>query len=132
MYKRILVPFDGSPTSRRGLEEAVKLAQLTKGRIKLMYIVDELALYMAAESDNFNGSVPELVTTEAATWPADVIVLGTHGRRGMGRVLMGSSAEKILRHATVPVLLKPADKPAPVEQDMPVKIRVPTAALHIE
>ena len=36
---------------------------------------------------------------------ADVIVLGTHGRRGFGRMLMGSDAESVVREATVPVLL---------------------------
>lgn len=36
---------------------------------------------------------------------ADVIVLGTHGRRGLSRLLMGSDAEAVLREATVPVLL---------------------------
>ena len=36
---------------------------------------------------------------------ADVIVLGTHGRRGIGRLVMGSDAETVVREATVPVLL---------------------------
>jgi nucleotide-binding universal stress UspA family protein len=38
-------------------------------------------------------------------WSADLLVLGTHGRRGPRRVLLGSDAEQILRIATVPVLL---------------------------
>jgi nucleotide-binding universal stress UspA family protein len=42
---------------------------------------------------------------EVAEWPADLIVLGTHGRRGVGRMLLGSDAEQVLRTATVPVLL---------------------------
>ena len=36
---------------------------------------------------------------------ADLIVIGTHGRRGIGRLLMGSDAEQVLRMAPVPVLL---------------------------
>jgi len=36
---------------------------------------------------------------------ADLVVLGTHGRRGIRRVLTGSDTEAILREATVPVLL---------------------------
>jgi nucleotide-binding universal stress UspA family protein len=36
---------------------------------------------------------------------ADLIVLGTHGRRGIGRLVMGSDAETVVREATVPVLL---------------------------
>jgi nucleotide-binding universal stress UspA family protein len=45
------------------------------------------------------------VLDEAAAWKADLIVIGTHGRRGARRLLLGSSAEGILRGASVPVLL---------------------------
>ena len=55
--------------------------------------------------DGFKDTVTELVIADAAKWPADLIVLGTHGRRGVERMVMGSSAEKILRHSLVPVLL---------------------------
>ena len=41
----------------------------------------------------------------AGQWPADLIVCGTHGRRGMRRLLLGSDAEYVVRNATVPVLL---------------------------
>lgn len=40
----------------------------------------------------------------AAESKADLIIMGTHGRSGLGRLLMGSVAEKVLRHATCPVL----------------------------
>ena len=144
MYQRILVPVDGSSTSKRGLAEAIRLARLTHGRLRLIHIVDELSFALAMDAysgqagdwlnglraeatklleegkamaaaegieadsvlcDNFRGAVPDRVTVEAESWPADLIVLGTHGRRGLGRLVMGSSAEHILRHATVPVLL---------------------------
>lgn len=49
--------------------------------------------------------VGECIVQRARQWPADLIVCGTHGRRGISRVLLGSSAEYILRHAPVPVLL---------------------------
>ena len=49
--------------------------------------------------------VSKLVLEEAKAWPADLIVMGTHGLRGVGRILMGSDAETILRKSTVPVLL---------------------------
>ena len=49
--------------------------------------------------------VGECVVQRARQWPADLIVCGTHGRHGMSRVLLGSSAEYIVRHAPVPVLL---------------------------
>ena len=47
----------------------------------------------------------EAVVKEATSFGADLIVVGTHGRRGLGRVLMGSGAEQIIRHASVPVLV---------------------------
>ena len=55
--------------------------------------------------DSFAGRVCDLVVAEAGSWPADMIVLGTHGRRGVGRMLMGSDAEAIVRSAPIPVLL---------------------------
>lgn len=42
---------------------------------------------------------------EASRWPADLIVIGPHGCRGVGRLVLGSSAEHILRYAPVPMLL---------------------------
>lgn len=51
------------------------------------------------------GRVSDVIVKEAAQWPADLIVLGTHGRRGAGRLLLGSDAEQVLRVAPVPVLL---------------------------
>ncbi len=47
----------------------------------------------------------EIIVKEAASWPASLIVCGTHGRRGLHRLLMGSDAEYIVRHGSVPVLL---------------------------
>lgn len=144
MYTHILVPVDGSPTSNRGLDEAVKLAQLTGAKLRLIHVIDELVYAvgmdgmgtMAADllpllreggeqilakcrarveasgvavdtvlSDGYVGRVCDRVVAEAAAWHADLIVLGTHGRRGVGRVLLGSDAEQIVRLAMTPVLL---------------------------
>jgi nucleotide-binding universal stress UspA family protein len=41
----------------------------------------------------------------AREWPADLIVMGTHGRRGVRRIVLGSDAEFVVRHTPVPVLL---------------------------
>ncbi len=144
MYQRILVPTDGSPTSNKALTEAIALAQLSGGSIRLLHIVD--AFMVAAVADGLAscsdtllpllreggqqilanaqqrvmaagvavqgtlrevvaGRVCDLVQEAAAAWPADLIVIGTHGRRGVERLLLGSDAEQILRSATVPVLL---------------------------
>ncbi|MGA7537737.1 MAG: universal stress protein [Steroidobacteraceae bacterium] len=45
------------------------------------------------------------IVQRAREWPADLIVCGTHGRRGVRRLLLGSDAEYILRHTPVPILL---------------------------
>ena len=55
--------------------------------------------------DSLSGRLADHVTAQAQAWPADLIVIGTHGRRGIGRMLLGSDAEQVLRHAPVPVLL---------------------------
>lgn len=47
----------------------------------------------------------DLVLEQAGAWPADLVVIGTHGRRGVRRLLLGSDAEMILRTSPVPVLL---------------------------
>ncbi len=51
----------------------------------------------------------ELIVEQATQWPADLIVMGTHGRRGLRRVVLGSDAELVIRHTTVPVLLLRGD-----------------------
>jgi nucleotide-binding universal stress UspA family protein len=46
----------------------------------------------------------EIIRT-AAEWPADLIVIGSHGRHGIQRALLGSVAEEVMRHAPCPVLV---------------------------
>jgi nucleotide-binding universal stress UspA family protein len=58
---------------------------------------------LLAELDG--GRVSAVIVAEARRVQADLIVLGTHGRRGFSRALMGSDAEAVVREATVPVLL---------------------------
>jgi nucleotide-binding universal stress UspA family protein len=173
MYQRILVPVDGSATSKRGLEEALRLAKLTQGQVRLFHVVDELSFALAMDAysgyagdwlkvlrdngkrildeamataraagveadaqlcDSFSGSVHEKVNAEVAKWPADLIVLGTHGRRGVGRVVMGSSAEHVLRYATVPVLLVRAPETRTNAEPVAASTRVslPSGALAFE
>jgi nucleotide-binding universal stress UspA family protein len=150
MYQKILVPVDGSPTSMRGLQEAIKLAKLTGAKLRLLHVVDQISFATGMEAatlvtgemmqllreggeklleqararveragvrvdtvlcDSIAGRVCDLVIEQAAAWHAGLIVLGTHGRRGVGRLLLGSDAEMIVRLATVPVLLVRAKEP---------------------
>ncbi len=49
--------------------------------------------------------VSELAIEAAKAWHADLLVIGTHGRRGVSRLFLGSDAEQIVRLSPVPVLL---------------------------
>ncbi len=57
------------------------------------------------EVDKQADVIPEKIVEDADHWKADVIVLGTHGRRGISRMLLGSVAESVVRLASKPVLL---------------------------
>ena len=64
-----------------------------------------------------------LITHENFCGPEDeLIVLGTHGRRGIGRVLLGSGAEQIIRSAQVPVLVIRADEDSQVEPSLAAQL----------
>ena len=144
MYRRILVPIDGSQTSTRALIAALQMARESAGSVRLIHVIEELAQVIAydpygAYAGNLvkvmrdNGQtilgkgldvaksagvdadqrlveaagqrLAEVVNKEVEAYHADLIVLGTHGRRGIGRVLLGSGAEQIIRAAQVPVLV---------------------------
>jgi len=165
MYQRILVPIDGSSTSGKGLAEAIRLAKLTGGRLRLVHVIDELSFALTMDAyagragdwlkelrahaatllqdaraqageenveadavlrDSFKGAVHDQVIAEAEASQADLIVIGTHGRRGLGRWVMGSSAEHILRMSPVPVLLVRAPETARAEFE---RFTLPTGTL---
>ncbi len=73
-------------------EESCRAAHVT-AETKLLEL-DKLALHVA-----------DAVVAEADAWPADLIVIGSHGRRGVSRMLLGSVAEGVARIASKPVLL---------------------------
>jgi len=52
-----------------------------------------------------NQRIAELIADEAKTWPADLIVIGSHGHRGLHHALLGNIADGVTRTATKPVLL---------------------------
>jgi hypothetical protein len=143
MYKRIVVPVDGSETAQKALTTALQMARESNGCVHLVHVVEGLtpmtadpygaysgdvievmrqsgrkilddALELArAEGvqadtqlfDNFGERLAEVVADSATRFNADLMVVGTHGRRGLGRVLMGSGAEQIIRLSPVPVLV---------------------------
>jgi nucleotide-binding universal stress UspA family protein len=62
--------------------------------------------------ESVGARVADAITWQAKRRRADLIVMGTHGRRGVNRMLMGSDAELVVRNASVPVLLVPARRRA--------------------
>lgn len=144
MYSRILVPVDGSETSRLALEEAVKLALPTQATIILLHVAEDLDHCTGFESpqayihdvrprfisdcqsllenikvelgdrcshvetvltEKNDETVAEAIARQAELLHADLIILGTHGRRGFNRLMLGSNAEQVARTAPVPVML---------------------------
>ena len=69
--------------------------------------------------DGYGGRLCDRVAEQVKDWQADLIVIGTHGRRGLPRMLLGSDAEQVLRTAAVPVLLvRPPEPAAPVDEEL--------------
>jgi nucleotide-binding universal stress UspA family protein len=141
MYRRILVPVDGSDTSRHALQMALQLAGLRGSQVRVVHVVEDEAGPEAFRPWQHGGEAAtftahrkvlehamqvartagidaqthllvadgrrfgEVVADEARAWSADLMVVGSHGRRGMARALLGSGAEQALRLAPVPVLV---------------------------
>ncbi len=76
--------------ARRSLEDAARLLRERGMRVETRVVVDSPATAIAAA---------------AAAWPADLVVMGTHGRAGFAHLLLGSVAERVLRTAPCPVLV---------------------------
>ena len=135
MYKSILVPLDGSKLAEEILPEIEKVASCMQARIVLVRVcrahvfpgkdptraevevVREAELYLNkivdqlkargfdAEAHVRYGDVAEEILTHGRRNDIDLISMSTHGRSGLGRWLLGSVAEKIVRHCEKPVLL---------------------------
>ena len=80
-------------SGRRILKRAEALVR--KGGLPVTTVLLESPVGPAADS----------IVRQAKKWKADLIVIGTHGRRGVRRILMGSDAEQIVRNSPVPVML---------------------------
>jgi len=143
MYRKILVPLDGSPTAARGLEEALGLARVTGSSLALLHVMDIVPFGMdvasgeawelmieslrtsgqslleqartaarehgVATTDKMvefpSSRVADVIVDEARDQGCDLIVMGTHGRRGFQHAMLGSDVERVLRMSPVPVLV---------------------------
>lgn len=150
MYRRILVPIDGSDPACHGLSEAVRLAKAWGSTLCLLHVVcvEPLAAGTGApaEREGLRRSLREraesllrsaeltarsagvavetqvrevtegrpgcAILDEAASGRCDLIVMGTHGRSGLGHAVIGTNAEEVVCKSPVPVLtLHPVKAP---------------------
>ena len=146
MYKKILVPVDGSDTANAALQEAIKLARSESTGLRIIHVADSSAAIWDSEftpidleqiresvrsfargvleqaqrtareagieaetrlveMETPGQRVAKVIAEHAREWPADLIVIGTHGRRGIDHFLLGSVAEGVMRLSPAPVLL---------------------------
>jgi nucleotide-binding universal stress UspA family protein len=130
LYESILVPSDGSDPAARALDHAVALAGRFDATVRLLRAVDEWNLERVPDSEDSRLQAAE-ETVAAATErvagagveveevvdvgvphevvldhgaDADLVVMGSHGRTGLERYLLGSVTEKVVRLSDVPVL----------------------------
>ncbi len=82
------------------IESGKRLLQRDKARVAESGIDAETRLV-----EDYNGRVGAVISKEAEQWLADLLVVGTHGRKGLGHLLLGSVAEGVMRTASMPVLL---------------------------
>lgn len=134
-FKRILVPVDFSDQSLGALRTARMLAGDDVSRLCVLHVAeplhvdwdadttaiqkeahkvsrDVLAKFVRAEFDDAGpkslfipGRPVDVIVKQATTTKADLIVLGTQGRTGLPHALIGSVAERVVRHAPCPVLV---------------------------
>jgi universal stress protein A len=138
---KILVPTDYSESSEQALDYATAVARDTGATIVLVNVAEPLPMYgeipyyalqmpngkelerrlnaieidpkIPTERHVLVGMAAERILDQAAKDQVDLIVLGTHGRTGVSRVLMGSVAELVVRRAPCPVLTLKAVAPTP-------------------
>jgi len=134
-FRSILVPVDFSDQSLEALRMARMIARDDLSRLCVLHVAEPLhadwhadmtALQKTAHEVIRNvlekfvraefgdagprrhfaqGKPVDVIVRYAAKMNADLIVLGTHGRTGLPRVLIGSVAERVVRHAPCPVLV---------------------------
>ncbi|HEY3998257.1 MAG TPA: universal stress protein [Candidatus Xenobia bacterium] len=130
--KRILLPLDGSTCSQRALELAGQVARIVGAHVTLLHVIEPLppsagvvtplgALGAESDADGRRylaslhvddvpvethlavGNPVEIILQ--ASQHADLIVMATHGRSGLSRLLMGSTTAGVVRRSTVPVMV---------------------------
>jgi nucleotide-binding universal stress UspA family protein len=148
--KNILVTTDFSDYSAAALDYGISLASVYGADLHLLHVVEDRLRASAAQEELARKKLQKFVfeNVEELTWLTqvirtgqpheeivryvreqhiDLIVIATHGRTGIAHVLMGSMAEKVIRHSPVPVL---AVKPNAILEQLITRQDV-EADLHI-
>ncbi|MCP1116821.1 universal stress protein [Robbsia andropogonis] len=94
--------YDPAELKKAFVEEGALLAREAEESMQAAGVRGDTAI---VDAQGANGDVVHALAQEADRWGADLVVLGTHGRRGMQRALLGSVAEEFMRVTPVPVLL---------------------------
>jgi nucleotide-binding universal stress UspA family protein len=134
MYKRIMVPLDGSDLAQTALPHALDLCLALGATLLLLHVRDARQgspeasrRFLDFTSRRYandgvvietlvrEGPVAEAIVRAAEQEQIDVIAMATHGRSGLQRAVYGSVAEQVLRSSTRPVLLVRVPG-SPVEQ----------------
>jgi nucleotide-binding universal stress UspA family protein len=125
MFRRILVPLDGTAEAAVALAPALALAKATDARVTLVRVVDEpesgdtrsatynlsrvgdeLATVAVATATVMRAGNPvDEIVAEVEEGVHDLVVMATHGRGGLDRALMGSVASGVVARSPVPVML---------------------------
>ena len=125
MIRWVLVPLDGSALSEHAVTTAVEIARRTHATLGLALVEEGSAPPQRSDQSVYlrsvarlgsgagvpvtttllSGPVVEALVTRAQAMGADLIVMTTHGRSGLSRLLFGSVAEGVVRRASIPVLL---------------------------
>jgi nucleotide-binding universal stress UspA family protein len=131
MYNSILVPTDGSQGAKAALKHGIGIASQWDATLHTLYVLDtgfarsvswvetlQNEGHQAVRDVEVTGTQAGLtVVTEivegipheeileyVSEHDIDLVVMGTHGRTGVDRVVMGSVAERVVRLSSVPVL----------------------------
>lgn len=113
MARTVLLPTDGSATAKAARRFAVDIAKGEGDSVIVLSVAETEAAEIRAGGIKasvevvVDSRVDWAIVDKARTIGADLIVMGTHGRTGLARAVIGSVADRVLRHSTVPVVFVP-------------------------
>lgn len=105
VYEDILYWLDESYINYTELQETIRL---NAEKLLVTAQAEVIQANLSVETkllEAKNNRIENVIITEAERWHADLIVIGTHGRSGFSRLMLGSVAEGIARLSSIPVLL---------------------------